>query len=95
MKDEGKIVIWPVNINKAKTRKGGRIISRKSSVQNPTLQEITTAAQKLGMEPVVQEDKKYPGSWWEGSGRILIEKSEPKPMIARKLSRQIKDLRGN
>ena len=95
MKEEGKLVIWPAYLDKERTRAEGRIISKKSAVSQPTLDEITKAAQKLGLTPVVQEDKSYPASWWEKSGRILIENSQPKNAYVRQIAAEIKKIRGN
>lgn len=93
MKDKGKLVIWPAYIDKNKSRSKGRIISRKSSVNEPTLQEIGLAAQKLGMNPEVEADKAYPKSWWESKGRVLIDDTAPKTALSRKIASMIKDMR--
>ena len=95
MKDEGKLVIWPVYLNREKTRAEGRAISKKSAVADPTLDEITKAAQKLGFSPVVQEDKAYPAFWWEKSGRILINNTQPKNACIRQIAAEVKKIRGN
>ncbi len=93
MKDKGKLVIWPVYIDKTRSRSNGRIISRKSSVNEPTLQEIGLAAQKLGMAPEIEADKAYPKSWWESKGRVLIDNTAPKTALARKIASTIKEMR--
>jgi signal recognition particle subunit SRP19 len=93
MKDKGKLVIWPVYIDKTRSRSKGRIISRKSSVDGPTLLEIGSAARKLGMNPEVEADKAYPKSWWESKGRVLIDNSAPKTALARKIAATIKEMR--
>lgn len=93
MRDKGKVVMWPAYIDKNKSRNEGRIISKKSSVNEPTLAEIKKAALKLGFDPEVEEEKSYPKSWWEKSGRILVNNSAPKTHMARKISATIKELR--
>ncbi|WP_406662622.1 signal recognition particle protein Srp19 [Methanolobus sp. ZRKC3] len=93
MKEKGKLVIWPAYIDKTKSRSKGRIISRKSSVVEPSLKELRLAAEKLGLNPEVEADKAYPKSWWESSGRILIDNSAPKTVLSRKISNAIKDAR--
>ncbi|MGM0770549.1 MAG: signal recognition particle protein Srp19 [Halobacteriota archaeon] len=94
MRDKGKLVIWPANLDRSRSRNDGRIISRKSSVENPELKEISKAAEKLNLHPEVEADKKYPRSWWEESGRILVDNEEPKTMVARKIAKTIKESRG-
>lgn len=93
MKDKRKLVIWPVYIDRTRSRSKGRIVSRKSSVNEPTVQEIDLAAKKLGMNPLVEADKAYPRSWWESKGRVLIDNTAPKPALARKIANAIKDMR--
>ncbi|MDV0446806.1 hypothetical protein MsAg5_06630 [Methanosarcinaceae archaeon Ag5] len=94
MKDIGKLVVWPAYLDKEKTKAEGRIISRKSAVQDPKADEILKAAQKLGMEPELESDKAYPRAWWEKSGRIMIANTQPKTAAVRQIAAQIKKARG-
>lgn len=93
MRDKNKLVIWPAYIDRNRSRNEGRIISKKSSVIEPTLIEIEKAALKLGLNPEVEKDKAYPRSWWEKSGRILIDNSAPKTQLSRKIATAIKEIR--
>nr|WP_245526237.1 signal recognition particle protein Srp19 [Methanohalophilus mahii] len=90
MKDEGRLVIWPASIDRSKSRNEGRIVSRKSSVKEPNLEEMEKAAASLGLNPEVQKDKAYPRSWWEKSGRIMVDKNESRTTTARLISKTIK-----
>lgn len=93
MRDKNKLVIWPVYIDRNRSRSQGRIISKKSSIAEPTLLEIEKAALKLGLNPEVEKDKSYPKSWWEKSGRVLIDNSAPKTQLSRKIATAIKEIR--
>ncbi|WP_321420375.1 signal recognition particle protein Srp19 [uncultured Methanomethylovorans sp.] len=93
MRDKNKLVIWPVYIDRNRSRSQGRIISKKSSIAEPTLIEIEKAALKLGLNPEVEKDKSYPKSWWEKSGRVLIDNSAPKTQLSRKIATAIKEIR--
>ncbi len=95
MKDKGKLVIWPSYIDKSKSRSKGRIISKKKSIKDPQLTEIETAAAKLDLGPEVEADKRYPKSWWEMSGRVLVDNTEPKTVTARKIADTIRKIRGD
>ncbi|MEA1984496.1 MAG: signal recognition particle protein Srp19 [Euryarchaeota archaeon] len=94
MRDEGKLVIWPVYIDRTRSRSHGRIISKKRSVKEPGLKEIEEAARGLQLNPRVEADKAYPRYWWEKSGRVLVDNTEPKTVIARKIAASIRDARG-
>lgn len=94
MKDKGKLVIWPVYIDQTKSRSNGRIISRKNAVKEPHLNEIKEAAMQLGLNPEVEPEKAYPKSWWEVSGRVLVDDKGPKSVIAKQISLSIRKMRG-
>ncbi|HJH30908.1 MAG TPA: signal recognition particle protein Srp19 [Methanosarcinaceae archaeon] len=93
MRDRGKLVIWPAYLNLANSRKNGRIISKKDSVKKPELNEIEKAAAKLELNPEVEAGKAYPKSWWEVSGRVLIDNNGPKTVIAKQIAKGIKQMR--
>lgn len=94
MRDKGKLVIWPVYIDQTKSRSSGRIISRKSAIKEPQLNEIKEAARQLGLNPEVETGKAYPKSWWEVSGRVLVDDKGPKSIIAKQIASSIKKMRG-
>ncbi|MCK4938383.1 MAG: signal recognition particle protein Srp19 [Methanosarcinales archaeon] len=94
LRDKDKFVIWPAYIDKGNSRSGGRIISKKRSVTSPDLKEINSAAEELGLNPVLEKDKAYPKSWWDVSGRVLVDKKGLKSGIARDIARKIGEMRG-
>ena len=93
MRDIGKLVIWPVYLDLTYSRKDGRILSKKNSIKKPELKEIEKAAAKLGLNPEVESDKAYPKSWWEVSGRVLVDKNAPKTVTAKQIAEIIKQMR--
>ncbi len=94
MKEKGKLVIWPVYIDQTKSRSSGRIISRKNAIKEPQLNEIKEAAKQLGLNPEVEPKKAYPKSWWEVSGRVLVDDKGPKSVVAKQIASTIKKIRG-
>ena len=88
-----KVTIWPANIDSTKTVKEGRKIPKNNAVSIPKLREISRAATKLGLNPEVEKDKSYPKSWWESSGRVIVDKKQPKREILIKISNTIKGFR--
>ena len=94
MKDKGKLVIWPAYIDQTKSRSSGRIISRKNAIKEPQLNEIKEAARQLGLNPEVEPEKAYPKTWWEVSGRVLVDDKGPKSVIAKQIASSIKKMRG-
>jgi signal recognition particle subunit SRP19 len=93
MRERGKLVIWPAYIDQTRSRNTGRIISLKNAVKEPQLSEIKEAARKLGLNPEVEPEKAYPKSWWEKSGRVLVDDTGPKSLIAKQIALTIKKVR--
>ena len=88
-----KAIIWPANIASKKTVREGRKITKKYALSTPKLREISRAASKLGLNPEVEKDKSYPKSWWENSGRVIVDNKQPKRDILIKISNTIKGFR--
>ncbi len=93
MKDESRAIIWPVYLDSTKSRGEGRKIAKKEAVKSPKIREISSAAEKLGMNPQVEKYKSYPSSWWETSGRVIVDRTMPKYEIILKISHLIKSSR--
>jgi len=89
MKDENRTIIWPAYLDSKKTKSEGRKIPKQHAVSSPKLREITQAAKKLRLNPSVEKYKSYPSSWWEGSGRIIIDRNMSKREVLIKLSNLI------
>jgi len=94
LKDKNKLVIWPVYLDATRSRGEGRILSVRDSIKSPVLPEIEKAALELKLNPVVEADKAYPKSWWAVSGRVLVDKTGPKSIIAKQIAQKIKKARG-
>ncbi len=94
LNDRTKLVIWPDYIDAAKTRAEGRILSKRDSIKSPLLREIEKAAKELGMNPVIEADKAYPKSWWETSGRVLVDRKAPKSVTLKQIAGKILEKRG-
>jgi signal recognition particle subunit SRP19 len=88
-----KAIIWPVYIDSKKTKHEGRKIPIQDAVSSPKLREISRAAEKLGLNPEVEKNKSYSRSWWELSGRVAVDKNQPKREILIKISKMIKGTR--
>ena len=89
-------IVWPTYINSKRSRKEGRKINKSDAVSDPKLTEISRAARKLDLNPKTEDDKYYPGFWWEDSGRIIIERENiSKNKALAEISQTIKSLRQN
>ncbi len=71
-------VIWPEYFDKSRSRAQGRRVPISQAIASPSLEALEKAVSQLGLEYVVETDKAHPSNWWEGKGRIRIERVGPK-----------------
>jgi signal recognition particle subunit SRP19 len=85
-------VVWTVNLDSKKSRAEGRRIPRRFAVPNVKLHELVEACKELGLK-FRAEEKKYPKSWWEEGGRVVVEKRGTKTKLMIELARKIAEIR--
>ncbi len=88
-----RVIVWPENLDSTLTRNQGRKLPVNECVPKPTIKEIIKAAEEAGLQPLVEEDKKYPKRWWFSQGRVAVLKTGSKRKTLRKLAAALKDLR--
>ncbi|MBS7643128.1 signal recognition particle protein Srp19 [Candidatus Bathyarchaeota archaeon] len=93
MKTRGKLIIWPIYLDVAKTRREGRRLPKTIAVENPKLQEIGLAASALNLNPELKPDAAHPSAWWEKTGMILVDKKWSKTQTLQKLADKILEQR--
>jgi len=87
-----KHIIWVANLDAKKTRAEGRKIAKRFAVPNVRLQELVQACRELGLN-FVAENKKYPRSWWEEGGRIVVEGEARKAKLMLEIAGKILEIR--
>ncbi len=95
MPKPSKRIIWPTYIDAQKTRKQGRVLSKKEAVNAPDVKEIMSAARQLGLDPTLEEGKSFPRLWWEHKGRILVDAQGPKRQAIRQIASSIRSSRAS
>lgn len=95
MKDYKRLVLWTDYFNSTLSREQGRRIPRDKSVKDPTLDELTEAAQRLNYEPepVIA---KHPLRMMINSGYISIEKKNTakKSVVISEVARVLSIVKG-
>lgn len=94
MREKKQIIIWPVYLDAARTRKDGRLAPEECSVKAPKVSEIFRAAGNLGLHPEIVKDKAHPATWTDKSGMVIVDNNGPKSEIIRKIGIEIIRLRG-
>ncbi len=87
-----RVVLWPANIDSTASRSEGRKIPLRDAVRKPRADEIVEAAQRLGLNPVI-EKARYPRKWWEQTTRIVVDKAGSKLETLKMIAREIRKLR--
>ncbi|HXZ98311.1 MAG TPA: signal recognition particle subunit SRP19/SEC65 family protein [Candidatus Acidoferrum sp.] len=93
MKQRGKIVVWPANLDSTKSRIEGRKVPKALAIQAPRLEEISEGAKRLSLEVDITAGKSQPRSWWEKGGYAIIAKKETKGSVLRALAAEIRKAR--
>jgi len=93
MANKKQIVIWPAYLTAGKTKREGRIISRRNAVKSPKIEEIEKVARALNLEPKVEKEKAYPKTHWDKKGRVLVNKIGRKGEIVKEIAKGIKEMR--
>ena len=75
MKQPGKAVVWPANIDSTKSARQGRRIRKDFCVNSPKLQEMNAAAERLRLSFEVIRGSSRPSSWWDKTGHLIVETS--------------------
>ena len=84
------MIIWPVYIDKKKSRKEGRRVPEDLAIENVKLKDIEKALKKLGLEPKVYRDKRYPRQHWEMCGCIEVDYKGNKLQLLKEICKTIK-----
>lgn len=63
------------------------------AIENPRIRELEKAAKKLKYTYTLEDNKSYPGEWYNNSGRLLVQVPIPKKNILISLSEEIIKIR--
>jgi signal recognition particle subunit SRP19 len=87
------LIFWPQYFDSKRSRGSGRRVSKKFAIDKVNLEDIAKAARNLGYNVEVEKHYKYPKTWWEGSGRILIDsKGKKKSKIILEVAKEMRKL---
>ncbi len=64
--------IWPVYIDKEKSKNKGRKLNKELCIIKPKVKDIYNAIRKLGYDAEIVKNKCYPKEWWEVTSYIKI-----------------------
>lgn len=78
MRRKPGLVIWPQYFDKNRSRKMGRRLPKSKATSNYTLDDVYEASKRAGFKTFLDPKPKYPPTWWDDQGRIIVEPNELK-----------------
>ena len=89
-----KSIIWPQYFDSNRTWKMGRKLPMELATPLPTVAELAEAATSLGFEVEIEPAAKYPKTWWDPPGHLLINMSgQKKRKVMEKIAPKLKSIR--
>jgi signal recognition particle subunit SRP19 len=90
MRRKDMLIFWPQYFDKNRPVRLGRKVPVGLATAEPTPQDIYKAAIKLGYQAEVEPLPKYPATWWDEPGRVVVEsKGQKKLFILRRIAPEI------
>jgi len=90
------LIFWPEYFDAKRSRGQGRRIPSNLALDKITAMELLTAAKKLGYNAELEENLRYPRTWWDEPGRVLIDtKGKKKLKVLLEIAKEVRKARGN
>jgi signal recognition particle subunit SRP19 len=90
----GKAILWPSYFDSERSWSKGRKIPITIAVPLPTIQELYEAAVSAGYEAEINPTAKYPKTWWDPPGNLVIDVlGQKKKFVMTKIATKIADKR--
>ena len=93
MRQQDKVIMWPVYFDSMKTRSEGRRISKDLGVPSPKALELKEASEKAGLASELVPDVGYPKTPWLKTGMVLVRKKGSKNQAIVSIARQLQKMR--
>jgi signal recognition particle subunit SRP19 len=88
------LIFWPQYFDAKRSRSEGRRVSKKLAIEKVNPKEIAKAATKLGYKSQIEGGLKYPRTWWDDPGRVLVNtQGKKKSKVLIEIAKEIKKMR--
>jgi len=85
------IIFWSQYFDAKRSRAEGRRVPKKFAIDRITYEDIIKAAKRLGYVTQYEKNYKYPRTWWDNPGRVLIDtKGKKKSKVLLEVAKEIK-----
>ncbi|MFX1374511.1 MAG: signal recognition particle subunit SRP19/SEC65 family protein [Promethearchaeota archaeon] len=87
------IIFWPQYFDAKRSRSKGRRLPKKFAMDKVSLGDISKAAKNLGYNVEIEQHYKYPRTWWDDPGRVVIDaKGKKKSKVMLEVAKEIRKL---
>jgi signal recognition particle subunit SEC65 len=87
VRNSGLTIFWPQYFDKSRSVRMGRRVSQENATQKPTLDDLLKAATKAGYYVEADPKARYPRSWWDDPGYVMIDTTgQKKSFVLNKLA---------
>jgi len=88
-KKDKKIVLW-LDYFDINNPRPVRRVPKKLALHSPKMEKLKEAAKNLGLNPVLEEEVRYPHYWYKKTGRILVDKKMKKTEVIRQVAEKMR-----
>jgi len=93
VRQQDRIIVWPVYFDSVKTRSEGRRVSKNLGVPSPKAFEVKEASEKTGLASELVPDMCYPKTPWLKTGMVLVKKKGSKNQAIMSIAGQLVRMR--
>ncbi len=87
------LIFWPQYFDAKRSRSKGRRLPIKFSIERVSLNDIAKAADNLGYHAEIEKHYKYPKTWWDDPGRVLVDaKGKKKSKVLLEVAKEIRKI---
>lgn len=89
MRQQDRIIVWPIYFDSVKTKSEGRRVSKNLGVPSPKALEVKEASEKIGLTSELVHDMCYPKTPWLKTGMVLVKKKGSKNQAIISIAEQL------
>ncbi len=88
------LIFWPQYFDLKRSRSDGRRLSKKLAIDKITTKDIAKAARRLGYKAEIEGSFRYPRTWYDEPGRVLIDtKGKKKSKVLLEVAKEIRKMK--
>jgi len=93
MRQQDKVIVWPIYFDSMKTRSEGRRVSKNLGVPSPKALEVKEASEKAGLASEFVPVAGYSKTPWLKTGMVLVRKEGSKSQTIVSIAGQLLKMR--